>query len=261
MSDICLSAIIICFNEVHNIEACLTSLAFCDEIIVFDSGSTDGTVEVCRRYTDKIWVTDWPGDGPQKNRAFEKASGQWLLCVDADERISESLASEIKALLAQPTEMCAYDIPFASHYLGRRIRWGDWHRESHIRLLQKGAGQFTPVEVYGANGSHCRLTLTGRVGRCRHPMYHYPFRTLEQMIGKMNDYSTGSAALKASQGKAGGLAVALLRSCWSFLRGYILRLGFLDGAEGFLLAVSNAQGVFYRYLKVAEYRKALGDGR
>lgn len=255
MPNITISAIIITFNEAKNITRCLDSLSFCDEIVILDSGSTDKTVEICRTYTDKIWVTDWPGDGPQKNRAFEKATGQWLLCIDADECVSPALVQEIQASIKQTVHV-AFEIPFLSHYLGKPIHWGDWRKESHIRLLRRGAGQFTPAYVYGADGAHCRLTLNGTVGRLEGKIYHYPFPTVERLLEKMNAYSSGSAAIKHHQGRQGGLAVAISHGLWAFIRGYFIKLGFLDGAEGFMLAISNAEGAYYRYIKLGQLKKA-----
>lgn len=249
MSKPTISAIVITYNEAHNIERCLSSLTFCDEIIVFDSNSQDETVNICRHYTDKVWVTDWPGDGPQKNRAFEKASGDWLLCIDADEVITPSLAEEIQHTIVD-TSHVAFDIPFLSHYLGKAIRWGDWRKESHIRLLRRGKGHFTPAYVYGADGAHCRLTLQGSVGRLAGYILHYPFQNAERLLEKMNAYSSGSAAIKHYQGKSGGLTIALAHGLWAFIRGYFLRFGFLDGPQGFMLAVSNAEGTYYRYIKL-----------
>tara|TARA_Y100000766_G_C18842619_1_gene573972 strand:+ start:115 stop:915 length:801 start_codon:yes stop_codon:yes gene_type:complete len=255
MSKPTISAIVITYNEAHNIQRCLDSLKFCNEIIVFDSGSKDDTVAICRRYTDKIWEADWPGDGPQKNRAFEKATSDWLLCVDADEVVTSKLADEIQQAISN-TSHVAFDIPFLSHYLGKAIHWGDWRKESHIRLLQRGAGHFTPAYVYGADGAHCRLELSGTVGCLKGKMFHYPFPTVERLLEKVNAYSSGSAAIKHYQGKTGGVLTAMAHGLWAFFRGYVFRLGFLDGGAGFMLAVSNAEGTYYRYIKLGLMNKS-----
>lgn len=239
-----LTVIVITKNEAHNIEDCLKSVSFADEIIVFDSGSTDNTVALCAPFTDKVTVTcDWPGDGPQKNRALATATSDWVLCLDADERVSPSLAKEIQETI-QNTTFAAFDIPYQSTYCGKVIRFGDWRGESHIRLFQRGKAKFTEDIV------HCHLKVQGKKGKLRAPIIHHPFHHLGAMLFKMNDYSTQSAKYRFAKGKKASLWTALSHSIWSFLRGYILKLGFLDGREGFLLAISNAQGTYYRYLKL-----------
>jgi len=239
-----LSVIVVTKNEAHNIEDCLASVTFADEIIVFDSGSTDNTTELCKKYTQKVTVTpDWPGDGPQKNRALQAATCDWVLCLDADERVSPHLAKEIQAAITQKT-FAAFKIPFRSSYCGKLIRFGDWRGESHIRLFERRKAAFTPDIV------HCHLKVQGQIGKCQHIIIHHPFHHLAAMLYKMNDYSTQGAQLYFAKQKKASLWTALTHSIWCFLRGYLLKLGFLDGREGFLLAMSNAQGTYYRYLKL-----------
>lgn len=239
-----LSVILITKNEAHNVADCLASVNFADEIIVFDSGSTDGTVDICKQYTPHVTVTpDWPGDGPQKNRALAQASGTWILCLDADERVSSSLAKEIQQTIAS-SNLCAFAIAYQSTYCGKVIRFGDWHNESHIRLFRRTQASFSSAIV------HCQLTVQGKIGKLKSPIIHHPFPHLAAMLHKMNDYSTQSARIYFQQGKKASLATAITRSLWAFFRGYFLKLGFLDGREGLLLAMSNAQGTYYRYLKL-----------
>lgn len=239
-----LTVIVITKNEAHNIADCLTSVAFADEIIVFDSGSTDGTPDICKKFTSKVTVTaDWPGDGPQKNRALAQATGEWVLCLDADERLSAGLVSEIQTTIKN-TSFDAFDIPYQSTYCGKLIQFGDWRGESHMRLFRRGKAQFSENIV------HCRLVVEGKAGKLRHAIIHHPFHHLSAMLYKLNDYSNESAKALFKRGKKASLWTALSHSLWSFLRGYLLKFGFLDGREGFILAVSNAQGTYYRYLKL-----------
>jgi len=239
-----LSVIVVTKNEAHNIAACLASVAFADEKIVFDSGSTDGTPTLCEPFGAWVTVTpDWPGDGPQKNRAIAVAKGEWVLCLDADERVSEALAKEI-LLVIQNDDDSAFDIPYQSTYCGKAIRFGDWRNESHVRLFKRSAATFTEDIV------HCHLKVQGNIGRLKNPIIHHPFHHLGAMLLKLNDYSTQSAKALFAKGRKATLATALSHSIWSFFRGYFLKLGFLDGKEGFLLAVSNAQGTYYRYVKL-----------
>jgi len=240
-----LSVIVITKNEAHNIEDCLKSVDFADEIILFDSGSTDNTVEIARRYTPHVTVTaDWPGDGPQKNRALAKTTGNWVLCLDADERVTPPLAEEIKKILHAGTNFAAFNIPYQSTYCGKAIRFGDWRGESHVRLFQRDKAKFTENIV------HCHLAVNGKTGKLKHKIIHHPFHHLGAMLHKLNDYSTQSAKALFAKGKKATLSTALSHAFWSFLKGYILKLGFLDGREGFILAISNAQGTYYRYLKL-----------
>lgn len=239
-----LSVVVVTKNEAHNIAACLASVAFADERIVFDSGSTDGTPIICQEWGAKVTITpDWPGDGPQKNRALSIAKGEWVLCLDADERVSEALAKEI-LLAIQSHSHAAYDIPYQSTYCGKAIRFGDWRNESHIRLFKRSSAAFTEDIV------HCHLDVKGKIGRLKNPIIHHPFHHLGAMLFKLNDYSTQSAIALFKKGRKATLFTALSHSIWSFFRGYFLKLGLADGKEGFLLAVSNAQGTYYRYLKL-----------
>ncbi len=239
-----LTVIVVTKNEAHNIADCLHSVSFADEIIVFDSGSTDGTPDICRKFTANVTITpDWPGDGPQKNRALAQATSEWILCLDADERVSLELAKEIQTTIAK-TVHCAFDIPYQSTYCGKMIRFGDWKGESHVRLFLKDKARFTDNIV------HCHLNVKGSIGKLKNPIIHHPFHHLGTMLHKLNDYSSQSAKALYASGRRSSLCTALLRSLWAFLRGYLLKCGFLDGREGFLLAVSNAQGTYYRYLKL-----------
>lgn len=238
------SVIIITKNEAVRIEDCLKSVAWMDEIIIVDSGSTDDTVEICRRYTDKILITDdWPGYGIQKQRALEMATGEWVLSLDADERVSPELSAEIQAVVPTTT-FDAFEIFFRSEYCGRMIRFGDWWNDSQAVLFRRTEGRFTPFIV------HESIEISGSIGRLRGIIYHLTYPNLERVIQKMNDYSTFSAVEKKKKGQKGGILKAIGHGLWTFVRGYLIRLGFLDGREGFLLAVSNAEGAYYRYLKL-----------
>jgi len=239
-----LSVIIITKNEARNIEACLKSVNWADEIVVVDSGSTDGTVELCRPYTDKILVTDWPGYGAQKQRALEMATGDWVLSIDADERVTPELKQEILSVLSN-TSYNGFEIPFISEYCGKAIRFGDWWNDRQVVLFRRLKARFASLLV------HERIDVEGSIGKLKKPIYHLAFRDLNMVLRKMNDYSSWSAEQKKIQGQKGSLFKAISHGLWAFFRGYLLRLGFLDGKEGFLLAVSNAEGTYYRYLKLS----------
>lgn len=240
-----LSVIIITCNEAPNIRKTLDSVGFADEIIVLDSGSTDNTTAICREYTDRVFDTDWPGFGPQKNRALGYVKGDWVLSIDADEVITPKLSQEIMhTIQCSNTDINAYAVTRRSRYLGKLIRYGDWRNDRPIRLFRRDKARFSDDAV------HERLVVEGETGHCREYMLHDAFTSLDEVIDKMNLYSTLSAEMKRARGQSGGLFKAITHGVWTFIRGYLLRFGFLDGKEGFMLAVSNAQGCYYRYLKM-----------
>ncbi len=237
------SVILITRDEEHVIADCLESVRWADEIVVLDCGSTDRTVEICRSFTDSVYETDWPGFGIQKNRALARATRDWVLSLDADEWVSPALAAEIQSRLPD-TGVNGLVIPFRSSYLGRFMRYGDWRNESHLRLFRRTAGRFSDDPV------HERLIVDGEIGTLENPILHYSFATLEEVQDKVNRYSTAGAERRFSDGKRSSLVKALSHASWTFFSGYVLKAGFLDGREGFLLAVSNAEGSFYTYLKL-----------
>ncbi len=243
MSRPTLSVILITKNEAELVGQCLESVKWADEIIVLDSGSTDATVEICQRYTDRVTVTDWPGFGPQKNRALAMATGDWVLSIDADEEVTPALAQEMQAVLQAPQAQ-GYTLPRLSSYCGRDMRHSGWWPDPVLRLFKRGAGSFTPARV------HERVVLEGAVAALQHTLLHHSFRSLDQVLHKVNHYSREGALALLAQGRRASLSTAIGHGLWSFFRTYVLKRGFLDGREGFILAVSNAEGTYYRYLKL-----------
>ena len=239
-----LAVTVISKNEVDFIGICLDSVKWADEIIVVDSGSTDGTVELCRGYTDKIMLTDWPGFGPQKNRALAMATSEWVLSLDADEQVSPELKQEILSVISAPGDYVAFDLPRRSSYCGRRIRHSGWWPDYVPRLFRRGSARFSNDLV------HERLIVNGHIGRLREPLIHVAFENLEDVLGTMNRYSTMGARMMHDRAKKATMATALLHGFWSFFHTYVVRAGFLDGREGFMLAISNAEGTYYKYLKL-----------
>jgi glycosyltransferase involved in cell wall biosynthesis len=243
-----LSAIVITKNEERVIERCLASLAFADETILVDSGSTDRTLEIARTCGATIMLEpDWQGPAPQRNRGLARARGRWCLLLDADEWVTPALRAEILALLAAdraaPRHEAAFRIPRSSSYCGRYMRHGGWWPDPVTRLLRRGAARFEGGIV------HEHPVVDGETGTLREPLMHESFRDLEQVLGKVNAYSTWGAQTLRAQGKAPGLARAVGHGLWTFVRTYVVKAGFLDGRRGFLLAVSNAEGAYYKYVK------------
>lgn len=231
-------------NEAHNIAACLASVSFADECIVLDSGSTDSTVELAKAAGASVVVRqDWQGFGIQKNRALALATGEWVLSIDADERVTPSLRDEIQSTLAAPA-LQAYSFPRRSSFCGRVMRHSGWWPDRVTRLFQRGTAKFSNDLV------HEKLLTTGKVGQLRHPVDHESYRSLEDVLDKANRYSTAGAAGLRTQGKSASLGKAVGHGLWAFMRTYFFRLGFLDGKLGLVLAVSIAEGTYYRYLKL-----------
>lgn len=239
-----LSVIIITLNEAAQIGACLDSVAFADERIVVDGGSTDGTAEIVReRGATLVVQPDWPGFGPQKNRALALARGAWVLSIDADERVTPELQAEILAAVQQ-SALSTYAMPRLSSYCGAVIRHSGWYPDYVLRLFPRAAARFSDDRV------HERVLTPLPVRRLQHALQHQSYRSLEQVLDKVNRYSTASALDQHARGRRAGLSTAIGHGLWAFFRTYVLRRGFLDGRMGFVLAVSNAENSYYRYLKL-----------
>lgn len=249
-----LSVIVITRDEAHNIRECLESVRWADELVVVDSGSTDGTQAVCREYAAKLIETDWPGYGPQKNRALEHATGEWVLSIDADERVTPELRREIEAAITNPG-FAVYRMPRRSSYCGRFMRHGGWWPDRVARLFRRGHARFSDAVV------HERLEAQGPIGELQAPLLHFSFRDLEQVLNKVNSYSSAGAEMLVNRGKRGGLGRAIGHAIAAFVRTYVFKRGFLDGREGFMLAVSNAEGAYYRYLKAMYLRESGGRAK
>ena len=248
-----LSVVVITRNGARVIGRCLESAAWADETIVLDSASEDGTTDIARRLGAKVEITaDWPGFGLQKNRALALATGDWVLSLDADEWVTPELRAEIERVLAAPHGNAAFKMPRRSSYCGRFMRHSGWWPDHVTRLLRSGQARFSDDLV------HERLIVNGAVGTLREPLLHEAIRDLDEALTKMNAYSTAGALMQLKRGRNATLADAVWHGVWTFFRTYVLRAGFLDGREGFLLAVSNAEGAYYRYLKLmllAEQKK------
>lgn len=237
-----LSAIVIAKNEARNIGECLDSLAFCDEIVVVDSGSGDDTMRIAQARRARVVANEFAGFGAQKNFALSLAGGEWVLSLDADERVSAELKDEILAALRNPAAD-AYEMPRLSTFCGRPMRHSGWFPDHVLRLFRRGKARFSDDLV------HERVVFDGRPARLREPLTHHPVLRLEDALSRMDRYSTSGADMLVASGRRVSFMTGILRGWWAFVRTYILRAGFLDGREGFLLAVANAEGTYYRYMK------------
>lgn len=242
-----ISASIMTKNEAHDIAACIESVLFMDEIIVLDSGSTDGTQDICRKYPKvKLIETDWPGFGEQSNRCIEYANSEWCLLLDADERVTENLKNEITKVLQNPADYVAYKTPRLNFFSDRAmVHCLSPKGDQPTRLIKKGFAHYENI-------IHPKVTISGKVGVLQNYLLHYPLANLEEMIYKTNSYSSISAEKLFSENVKSGIAKTLIHSFWTFFKFYFLKGGCLDGWPGFLLAIGNAEGTFYRYAKLME---------
>jgi len=240
-----LSVIIIAKNAEATIRRCLESVAWADEIVVVEHGSADRTAGICREVGAKVHQTpDWPGFGPQKNRALELARGDWVLSLDADEWVTPELRAEIGRAIASPGGNTAFRFPRRSSFCGRFMRHSGWWPDYVTRLFRRGTARFSDALV------HEKLVVNSAVGTLKPPLLHESVTDLDQMLVKMNAYSTASARAFHENGRRASLVTALVHGGWMFFRTYVLRAGFLDGREGLMLAIANAEGSYYRYLKL-----------
>lgn len=247
-----ISTIIITKNAATYLKQCLDSVRWTDEIIVLDCGSDDETVDICKEYGEKLklYQTDWPGFGKQKNRALALASGEWILSLDADEVVTPELQREIIDILHKNKQIAAYKIPRLTYCFGKPIKYCFGHnKDKPIRLLKKNCGRFSDDIV------HEKIIVNGEVGNLCQQIQHFSFSSIGNIINKMHSYSTLSATKLYQKQYKTTPTKAFLHAFWIFFRIYILRLGFLDGYCGFIIAFSSFEGTFYKYVKLMEMYK------
>jgi len=249
-----LSVTIIAWNEEERLRACLESIAWADEIIVLDAESTDKTVQLAREFTDKIWVRPWPGFAAQKNFALAQANGEWVLSVDADERVTPELRERICRILRSNGPADGYSIPRKNIFWGAWVRHGGLYPDYQLRLFRRAAGRFVDSAV------HESVLVEGHVETLAEPMLHHSYRGLEDFVARSNRYSTLAAHQIVSRGGRPGLGALVLRPLGRFLSMYVLHAGFLDGWRGFVLAVLYANYVFLRTAKAWEARRGPAEG-
>lgn len=241
-----LSVTIITFNEEKNIERCLESVKWADEIVVVDSYSTDRTVEICRRFTDRIYLHQFEGHIEQKNISLSCTAGEWILAVDADEIISEALRAEIKKVLSAPQSFDGFYINRENYYLGERIRHSGWSPDYKIRLFRKEKG------IWSGINPHDSIMLKGKVGRLKAPILHYSYPDLSRHFATIDFFTTITAREYFKSGKRCKLSDLLIRPKLAFLKKYFLKCGFLDGIRGIMIAVTTFFYVFLKYAKLWE---------
>lgn len=239
-----LSVCVITKNEADRIRTCLDSVKhLADEIVILDSGSTDNTVEIIQEYTDKVWVTDWPGFGPQKQRCLEKAQMSWVLFIDADESLDKTAQEALAKMLAQPNiEEVAFTIKWGVVRHGKMLRFGRSGR-SPLRLFIREGSSFSPDQVHEKV-----LHPEGKVGRLPGILMHYTVRDYGEALAKNAKYGWLGSQKYFERGKRNhSLLIVILRAFWTFFQIYILRGGFLDGKIGLLVALDYMQTNFAKH--------------
>ncbi|AJX72731.1 LPS biosynthesis protein [Burkholderia pseudomallei] len=244
MTEPTLGVALIARNAAARLAQCLDALSFVDDIVVIENGSSDDTVAIARAHGARVITTDdWPGFGIQKNRAVDALSTDWVLSIDTDEIVSPELANAIRAAIRAPLAD-VYEIDRLSSFCGRWIRHGGWYPDWLPRLFKRGAARFSNDLV------HERLVFEAPSARLPGKLFHYSYEDFETVLRKLDTYSSAGAQQRLAAGQRGGLGKAILRGTWAFARTYLLRLGFLDGKAGFMIAVFNAETVYYRFLKL-----------
>ncbi len=243
-----ISAVIITKNEEANIGRCLNSLGWVDEIVVVDSGSTDKTIEICKEYNCQIVISEWLGFGKTKKLAVDSATNNWILSIDSDEEVTHELENKIKEILINPKSN-GYRINRRSFYLGRMINHCGWNFDYPLRLFNKKHGNFNDKEV------HESVEIGDEVGRIEYPLLHYTYPTLEGHIVKANRYSSLQAKELYEKNKNYSFFLIPVFVINKFINMYILKAGFLDGKEGFILSYISAFGVFLKYIKLWKLNK------
>jgi glycosyltransferase involved in cell wall biosynthesis len=238
-----LSVIIITRNESANIVACLESVAFADEVIVLDGQSTDDTVSLAQNGGAKVFIApSWEGFGPQKNKALGYASHDWVLSIDADERVSADLAREIQQVLSQP-QHTLYDIPRLTNFCGQWIHHCGWRPDHVARLFQKHTARFSDDVVHEklvSNDQHAK-------GKLQHSLLHYSYPSAQSYWRKLQVYSQAWADQKFAQGHTTSMSRAVSSGFVAFIKSYIFRLGFLDGSMGLAVCILQAQAAYGKY--------------
>jgi glycosyltransferase involved in cell wall biosynthesis len=233
-------------NEEHNLDACLRSVRWADEVVVVDSGSADGTLAIARAIADRVLEHEYVNSAAQKNWALPELTHRWVLIVDADERVTPALRAEIESVLANPRRADGYWIRRANHFLGRPIRSAGWQRDRVLRLFDRSKGEYAPVRV------HEEVRIRGRVETLRERLVHHTYRDLDAYFVKFGRYTRWSAEELHDRGVRASGARLLLRPWLRFLRMYVLEGGFREGRTGIVLCMLAAFSVFTKYARLWE---------
>jgi glycosyltransferase involved in cell wall biosynthesis len=250
------SAIVTTFNEERNIAACLDSLQWCDEILVVDSFSTDGTPEIVGRYENvKFSQRTYYGSASQKNWAMDQVEHDWILIFDADERCTAGLQKEIEQLLAGSPKHEAYTIRRQVYFMDHLIRFSGWQHDQVVRLIRKGSGRYPNRRV------HADMETRGPAPLLRNPMLHYMADSFDEYFPRIQKYSVWGASQAWKEGKRSGVAEVWGRSAWRFVRTYIVQGGFMDGMYGLVFCMLQAYGTYLKWAILWGWRVNEARGR
>lgn len=241
-----ISIAVITKNEADRIERLLTSVRFADEVIVVDSGSTDGTQSLCQKMGARVTFKEWQGYAAQKQYAMECTSSEWILNLDADEEISEALAEEIQNVIRNPIPgICAYSMPRLSRYLGRWIKHGGWYPDPQVRLIRRGKG------TWKGDALHEQLVVDGKIASLSNPILHYVYRGIADQVVTINRFSD-LYATERGPANAWFVWAGMAHALGKLLECYLWKLGFLDGIPGIVIAMNSAWYVFLKHAKAWE---------
>jgi glycosyltransferase involved in cell wall biosynthesis len=242
-----ISAIVVCFNEEDNIGRCLKSLEWCDEIVVVDSFSTDRTVEIARRHTERVIQRAWAGYRDQKSFAHSQATKEWVFLVDSDEEVPPPLRNEIQTALERFGDASAgFAVPRLVYYLGRWWRRGGWYPDYDVRIFRNHAAR------WGGKDPHEKILVDGKVRRLKHPLHHYSYRDAADHWRRINRFTGIAATEQKAEGRPWRLTDSLLRPPFRFFRSYVWKRGALEGFPGYFVAATAAIYVFLKYAKLRE---------
>jgi glycosyltransferase involved in cell wall biosynthesis len=248
MSNVKISAAIIARNESENIPDAIKSLDFVDQIVVADTGSADDTMEIARNLGAEVHRVEFEGFGKTKNKALGYCSGDWILFIDADERVTPELAKQIKNIDCSNNAPAGFEINRLTYFLGKPIRHSGWYPDYILRFFKRGNGRFT------SNLVHEQVAVEGPVHKLDGLLLHYSYKDIEQYLDKMNEYSSLSAREMHEKGKRFNPLDPLIRPGLIFIKMFIFKAGFLDGFHGFILAVLSSYHVFIKYIKLFRLR-------
>jgi len=247
-----LSVIVIALNQEAQIVSCLETVKWADDIVVVDSGSTDRTLELARRYTDRIFTIDWPGFGAAKNYALDQASGAWVFSLDTDERVSEALRGDILRVVQEGGDYAGYRVARKNYFGGRWIKRLGWHPDLTLRLFRRGQGRFRERAV------HEEVVVKGPVGVLPTPLEHYSYASVQEYLLRQDRYARLAAQEMVKEGRRPQPGELVWRPLSHFVKLYVLRLGFLEGRLGYTLALL---GSLYNFLKYYYLREFLEERR
>ncbi|MCE5280709.1 MAG: glycosyltransferase family 2 protein [Deltaproteobacteria bacterium] len=250
-----LSVALIVHNEEENLPDCLRSVAFARQVVVVDSGSEDGTLRIAAAFGCEVFSESWRGFGAQKQSAIEKCREEWILVLDADERIPTETGQAIRGIVGSADAAAGYSFPRKNFFQGRWIRHAGWWPDRVVRLFRRGRGRLTEARVHEA------VVVEGRIEALETPIEHWTESRLGVILNKIDRYSTLGAEEALAQGRQSSVVSAFARSALTFCQDYLLRGGFLDGPQGLTLAVTDATNKFFKYAKLAEMNRLATKGR